>query len=519
MIDAAWAVRRAAPAILAHPAPIVFFNASTRLSGLSQNAAFSLLTSWAVRLSGTPVVHFVCKSGMSRCVLGTDENNPYQPMPCGMCIRQSRVNFFGAPKHWFTYHHDQSLAAALHNLNLDELLAYKHPVPEHWSLNTDKVPLGALILPSLRWRLRRHTLADDEPTRFLAREFMLSAWNVAREFYDLLEKKKPQAAVIFNGLFFPEATAAWLARRRGMRIITHESGFLPLSAYFVEGEVTAYPLVMSDAPLTPEQNARLDADLERRWRGDFTMAGVRFWKEMQQELPTALLKKAKQFRQTVAIFSNVIFDTSQIHVNFLFENMFAWLEALKEVIQSHPETLFLLRAHPDETRPGKASRETVAEWYAREASHLPNLLLIPPEEPISSYELIRLARFVLVYNSTIGMEAILLGKPALAAGRSTSTRFNTVFYEETPQAYWSRLKRWLTEGPESVTPDRVERTRRFLYYRTYRFSLPFGEFLETAEPTGYVRLKRFSPADLLRSPAIQAVLQGIFEGKPFEVDV
>lgn len=515
---AARAVKRVSPPATAQ-APVIFFNASTRLSGLSQNAAFSLLTAWAVRLSGRAVIHFVCKGGMRHCVLGTDENDPHKPMPCGMCIRQSRVNFLGAPKHWFTYHHDRSLAAALHNLNLDELLAYKHPVPEHWSLNTDKVPLGALILPSLRWRLRRHTLTDDEATRFLARAFILSAWNVAREFYALLEKEKPQVVVIFNGLFFPEAIAAWLARRRGVRVITHESGFQPFSGYFVEGEVTKYPLTLPDLPLTPEQNARLDADLERRWQGDFTMAGVRFWKEMRQELPATLLEKASRFQQTVAIFSNVIFDTSQIYANTLFENMFVWLDALSDVIKSHPETLFLLRAHPDETRPGKASRETVAGWYAQRAAHLPNLVLIPPEEPTSSYQLIRLARFVLTYNSTIGLEAILLGKPSLAAGRSTPTQFDTVFYEETPQAYWSRLKRWMTEGPDPVTPDRIERTRRFLYYRTYRFSLPFGEFLEATEPTGYVRLKDFSLADLRRSPTIQAVLQGIFEGKPFEVDV
>ena len=54
--------------------PVVFFNASTRIHGHSQNAAFSLLTSWAVRLTGVPVVHFVCQAGMSRCVLGTDQD-------------------------------------------------------------------------------------------------------------------------------------------------------------------------------------------------------------------------------------------------------------------------------------------------------------------------------------------------------------------------------------------------------------------------------------------------------------
>ncbi|NLF52247.1 MAG: hypothetical protein GX577_14050, partial [Leptolinea sp.] len=72
--------------------PVVLFNASTRLSGLSLNAGFQLLTGWALQLSGVPVVHFVCQRGLSRCVHGTDRDNPYRLPPCDECFRQSRIN-------------------------------------------------------------------------------------------------------------------------------------------------------------------------------------------------------------------------------------------------------------------------------------------------------------------------------------------------------------------------------------------------------------------------------------------
>ena len=160
----AWQVSRHSFATLGHP-PVVFFNSSTRLSGLSQNAAFSLLTSWLLRLGGTPVIHFVCKAGMSACLLGSNEIDPSQPMPCGMCVRQSRVNYAWAEAHWFEYQQDGSLASALRDLSLDELLSYEHPLPAGWIFarpNTDplnpaadppiSIPLGALVLPSLRWR-------------------------------------------------------------------------------------------------------------------------------------------------------------------------------------------------------------------------------------------------------------------------------------------------------------------------------------------------------------------------------
>jgi hypothetical protein len=494
--------------------PVLFFNASTRLSGLSQNAAFSLLASWAVRLTGTPVVHFVCQAGMNRCVLGTDETDLSRPMPCGMCIRQSRANYTGAETRWFTYQQDEKLAAALKDLSLDELLRYKYLRPD----GSGHIPLGMLVLPSLRWRLKLLSLTDDEPTRFLCREFMLSAWNVAREFNILMEAIKPQAAVLFNGMHFPEATAFWLCQQRGVRAVTHESGFQPFSGYFVEGQATMYPITIPDEELTPEQNARLDADLQKRWQGDFSMAGVQFWHDIH-DLPEALVHKATGFRQVASIFTNVIFDTTQMYANVIFKDMFTWLDELLNIIRDHPETLFILRAHPDEDRPGKTSRESVAMWFERNAASLPNVTFISPQESVSSYDLVRISKFVLIYNSTIGLESILLGVPVLSAGQAPFIAFDTVFFEPTRDTYLGQLNAWLTLDRLEVSQERQRNTRRFLYYRTYRFSLPFGEFIESTQTTGYVRLKKFTLSQLEQSSSLRTLLGSLLDGKRFELEV
>lgn len=205
----------------------------------------------------------------------------------------------------------------------------------------------------MRWVLRRYHLKDDEATRFLIREFIKSAYRVAAEFSELLLNNEPQAVVLFNGLQFPEATARWIAKQTGVRVITHEVGFQPFSAFFSDGQVTAYPIeIPDDFELSTEQHARIEAHLSRRFQGDFTMAGINFWPDMKG-LSEDFLQLTNGFKQIVPIFTNVIFDTSQVHANTVFPHMFAWLELLLNVIRSHPETLFVIRAHPDEMREGK----------------------------------------------------------------------------------------------------------------------------------------------------------------------
>ncbi|HQN69626.1 MAG TPA: hypothetical protein PLW19_07255, partial [Anaerolineaceae bacterium] len=306
---------------------------------------------------------------------------------------------------------------------------------------------------------------------------------------------------------------------RGIRVVRHEVGFQPLSAYFTDGDATAYDLdIPADFALDESQNERLDNYLRKRFQGDFFMAGVQFWPEMSQLSP-AFLAKAREFRQVVPVFTNVIFDTSQVHANLIFEHMFAWLDNLLEVAKANPDTLFVVRAHPDEAREGKASEESVADWAkSRDVENLPNVLFIPPHEFINSYDLIRMAKFVMIYNSTIGMEASILGATVLSAGKARFTASNVVHFPADRKAYDQALQDFLNAESLSAPPEHKINARRFLYYQLYRSSLVFDAFLEQDKYwQGYVMLKDFDWQSLLpeNSPAIQTFLDGMLANGNF----
>jgi len=296
-------------------------------------------------------------------------------------------------------------------------------------------------------------------------------------------------------------------------------GLQPVTGFFTEGESTAYPIHIPESfELNEAQNARLDEYLEKRFRGNFSMAGVKFWPSIQG-LDEAFLQQAAQFKQIVPVFTNVIFDTSQPHANTVFANMFTWLDLVLETARAHPETLFIIRAHPDETRVRKASLETVAGWIENHrAAQEPNIIFVSSHEFLSSYELIARSKFVLIYNSTIGLEATILGAAVLSAGKARFTQYPTVFFPQSVAEYAETLERFLAADTIDVPADFRRNARRFLYYQLFRTSLPFGEFLETGIRTTHARLKWFDPRDLLKSPAIQTVTKGLLENGDFLLD-
>jgi len=161
----------------------------------------------------------------------------------------------------------------------------------------------------------------------------------------------------------------------------------------------------------------------------------------------------------------------------------------------------------------------VAEWAEkRQVEQLPNIKFIRPETYISSYDLIRMAKFVMVYNSTIGLEATLLGKPVLAGGKARLTQLETSFYPASTDEYNQLLEKMLTTDKIEVPLQFRHNARRFLYYQLYATSLEFGDFVEDDRVwKGYVKLKVF-PLDQLkpeRSPTIRSLLDGILHEGDF----
>lgn len=488
--------------------PVLFFNASTRIHHPSLNAAFGLLASWAVRIAGAPARYVVCERGMDLCILGTNRADYSAPPPCRPCLRRSSSLFPDELRVPLTY--DPGTDGARKELagrRLEALVDWEY----------DGLRLGELCLPGLRWALRRHRLPDDDATSALFRRYLVSAVSLGRRFEKILDEIRPRALVVFNGILYPEAVARAVALRRGIPVVTHEVGLRPFSAFFSHQHATFREIEFSPGVgLNQEEERRLDDYLSARFRGQFSMAGVRFWPEMKA-LPNELLVRMEEHRQTVVVFTNVIFDTSQVHANAVFPDMFAWLEALRAEIERDPETLFVIRAHPDEDRPGKASRETVAGWLEeRGLTRRPNVAFFGPSDYVSSYDLIRRSKLVLVYNSSIGLEATILGAPVLCAGRARYTQVPTVFFPATREGYIGELRALLGADRISVPPEYAVNARRFLYHELYRASLDLSAFLEPYPGVpGMVTFSEFDPQALAQSRELGTIQDGILRGRTF----
>ncbi len=139
--------------------PVVFFIASSHITHFGLGAAIGLLSSWALRLSGQRVVYYVCKEGLSQCVLGSNRQGVVSSPPCNACI--SLRNLIYPLRHTVELNAEpqklQSLRSELQALTWPELMSYSR----------SGLDFSKLCLVSLRWVERRFNLQPNEFRRHM----------------------------------------------------------------------------------------------------------------------------------------------------------------------------------------------------------------------------------------------------------------------------------------------------------------------------------------------------------------
>jgi hypothetical protein len=121
----------------------------------------------------------------------------------------------------------------------------------------------------------------------------------------------------------------------------------------------------------------------------------------------------------------------------------------------------------------------------------------------------------MIYNSTIGLEAAIMGAAVLCAGRARFTQYPTVFFPQTVEDVRGKMQEFLTAEKITIPPEFKRNARRFLYYQLFKTSLPFGRFLEPSVRTTQARLKSFGLDELVMSEAAQTICKGVLEKGDF----
>lgn len=393
-------------------------------------------------------------------------------------------------------------------------------VEELRSFRYRDLPLFEFVQPSVQRSLLRGDVGEDSFSERVLRGFLESAIVYVHACEELLDRDRPDVVVMTNGLFFAERIMLELARARGTAAVTYERGMPVHTVLFdhnqpaIRFDLDRYWPQARERPLSPTEERRLDAYLSQRAGGQVGV--IDLWPSMEDDLDSVRRRLGLGGDRPLAVlYTNVLWDSAVFGRDVAFDGMFEWLAETVRVFAGLPDLDLLIRVHPSEIRiPMSESRDRACDRIAEVFPVLPpNVKLVPPGDPASSYTLMELADAVLVYTSTIGLEAAVRGKPVIVAGRTHYRGRGCCVEIETRAEYPSRIVEATRGGP--LDAIQVELARRYADLFFFRFQQPFPWIIDT--PRSARRLAFSDLADLApgQDAQLDRMCAAILTGAPF----
>ena len=215
----------------------------------------------------------------------------------------------------------------------------------------------------------------------------------------------------------------------------------------------------------------------------------------------------------VLIPLNVEWDTAALGRHVHFESTADWLISTVSAVLEKDGGPVVVRQHPSERRPLQRSKLDVASLLRREFGEDPRCQFVAADDPVSSYDLLRAARLVLPFVSTIGIEAAAMGKSVLIAGACYYSDLGFVWSAGSRQEYFDLLHRGM-RGDLNLLPDQTERAW-LCYYLTAVRNRVLTDF--TPHPDDFWTWCQRPFASLLSDPATVDILEAIDTGVPISL--
>ena len=224
---------------------------------------------------------------------------------------------------------------------------------------------------------------------------------------------------MLSGLFFAEAVMSELATRRGIRVVSYEfpgwGGTVFIANDYAAGLYDTSKLwaARGRRPPTPAERERVLDEMAARRSGTSQV-----WQTYDANggEPGA----TESARTRVVLFTNVSWDTAVTMRDIGFVDMYDWLTEVVDWARCRDDVILDIRVHPGETRMrGFETNDSAVDYIRGRFPQLPpHVRIYDADDAVNSYALIEQASVVLVYSSTIGLEAVVLGKPTLVAADS-----------------------------------------------------------------------------------------------------
>ncbi len=140
---------------------------------------------------------------------------------------------------------------------------------------------------------------------------------------------------------------------------------------------------------------------------------------------------------------NILFDGAALNRNRLFKTPFEWATDTVQFIIKHTNLSIVVRQHPNERKYSiYGTGVNLGDYLKSKFDNYPNFRFISCDEDVNTYSLVKNAKIVIPYTSSVGLEAALLGKIVIAESDVYYSDLPIILKPKSKQDYFDSIKHY-----------------------------------------------------------------------------
>ncbi len=285
---------------------------------------------------------------------------------------------------------------------------------------------GMATASSLVSFTRNHEPQVSEYQSFVERGLFTGAY-LYETFLKIAESIQPDLVILFNGRFIENRPALRVCQEKGIDYATHERG----------GKIDSFLFRVNSIPHSIET---ISEEMEHLWEiatGNKQAVGKTFYTnrikrvedawysftKAQQEgrLPESF--RHNQGKKVITIFNSSLdeYEGLEGFGPYFYPNDNEGIRQICEALEGNEKIKLYLRVHPNlkgiDNSQNRFLKEVIGPYKSIE--------VIPAEDSVDTYALINQSDIVIVFGSTVGVEAAFAGKKVVLLGKAAYEKLNS----------------------------------------------------------------------------------------------
>ena len=138
---------------------------------------------------------------------------------------------------------------------------------------------------------------------------------------------------------------------------------------------------------------------------------------------------------------NSVWDTAALGLHTVYDSMIDWILDSVEWVLTNTEKTILIRQHPAERGKQINNTDSYEEKIVTRFGNNKRIKFIEAKDDINTYDLVENAFCILGFCSTIIVESVMLGKPAIIVSNTYYSNFGIVYSARDKKEYYMYLKK------------------------------------------------------------------------------